>query len=155
MSSGSALSEDTSAIPADESWCPEPAGAPLSPHVQSFAKRESVKLQLFQLSSLLCYAQISSQMMNYQCLFFFATFGSEAYKNLIVYSAFGWIFTLAVWRACGTGFSFSGEAWLVYQEREEAVDNLMIQMLDDVVLSMVFFPNRPFSLNCQWIFRNL
>lgn len=44
---------------------------------------------------------------------------------------------------------------LVYQEREEAVDNLMIQMLDDVVLSMVFFPNRPFSLNCQWIFRNL
>lgn len=52
-------------------------------------------------------------------------------------------------------FSFSGEAWLVYQEREEAVDNLMIQMLDDDVLSMVFFPNRPFSLNCQWIFRNL
>lgn len=76
-------------------------------------------------------------------------------KNLIVCSAFGWIFTLAVWRACGTGFSFSGEAWLVYQEREEAVDNLMIQMLDDDVLSMVFFPNRPFSLNCQWIFRNL
>lgn len=42
----------------------------------------------------------------------------------------------------------------MYQEREEAVDNLIIQMLDDV-LSMVFFPNRPFPLNCQWIFRNL
>lgn len=82
MSSGSASSEDTSAIPADESWCPEPAGAPLSPHVQGFVKRELVKLQLFQLSSLLCYAQISSQMINYQSLFFFATFGSEAYKKL-------------------------------------------------------------------------
>lgn len=75
-------------------------------------------------------------------------------KNWIVYSAFGWIFTLAVRISCGTGFSFSGEAWLVYQEREEAVDNLIIQMLDDVLL-MVFFPNRPFPLNCQWIFRNL
>lgn len=60
-------------------------------------------------------------------------------ENVIVNSAFGWIFTLAVWMANGIGFSLSGEAWLLYQEREDAVDDSIIQMLDDVVLLMLYF----------------
>lgn len=86
------------------------------PSHTGLCEKELVKLHLFQLSSLFCYTQISSQMMNYQCFFFFAFLEVKLMKNVIVYSALGWIFTLAVWMASGTGFPFSGEAWLLYWE---------------------------------------
>ena len=62
-------------------------------------------------------------------------------KSMTVYSAFGWIFTLAVCMACGTVLSFSGEAWLLYQEREEAVDDSVLQEIVAVIVLRWFVMN--------------
>lgn len=60
---------------------------------------------------------------------------------MTIYGAFGWIFTLVVWMACGTALSFSGEAWLLYQERKEAVDNCVLQEIVAVIVLRWFVMN--------------
>lgn len=96
--------------------------------------KELVRLYLFRLSSLLCYTQISSLMMNYPRLFFFAIFGSGAYEKCDC--------TQCTWMdiypssVAGKWNRFPFFKWGL--KREEAVDDSIIQMLDDVVL-LIFF----------------
>lgn len=68
---------------------PRPSLGTSQPSHKGFSEEELVKFHLFQLSSLPCYTQISSQMMNYLRYSSLPFLEMKLMKNLIVCSTLG------------------------------------------------------------------